>query len=266
MGTSKSSTGPGSGVLLVPPWVPGAELPTAPPAGGDDGNGDLAPAGRFGPARTSLGRFARSGSSEDMRRGLGHYVRKGYGGAAAAARRMGGATGIAAELYDALSSAAAGRAVTPGSPFDPALLSSRSADEIMDALVEAVCSEKTTLDAEAERVAVRTAVSEVLNRYPEADLQDLSEDERLFAIERFLAHDVFNRFNLDVGKAIQDGAPSASAALSRLEDARDYVHQTVSVRFRDLRKAGEQLNAQRISEMAEQALRETFAVFEGYVQ
>lgn len=287
MGTSKSGTGPGPGVPLVPPWVPDP-VPPASPADGDGGDSDdanaqdqqaqpaqpappraptpMAPAGRFGPARTSLGSFARSGSPEDMRRGLAHYVRKGYGGAATAARRMGGTARTAGTLYGALSFAAAGQAAAPGSPFDPALLTGRSADEIMDALVEAVRPVDGTLDAEAGRAAIRHAVSEVLGRFPDANLLDLSEDQRLFAIERFLAHDVFSRFTLDVGKTVQDRAPSASAALSRLKDVRDYVRQTISARFRDLRKAGEQLGARRISEMARQALQETFAVFEEYVR
>lgn len=265
MGTSKSSTGPGPGVPLVPEWVPGAGPPTAPATGGG-GESDPAPARRFGAARTSLGRFAHSGSPEDMRRGLGHYVRKGYGGAATAARRMGGTARIAGVLYDALSFAAAGQAAPPGSPFDPARLSSSSADEVMDALVEAVRPVDGTQDAEAGRVAVRNAASDVLNKFPDADLLALSEDERLFAIERFLAHDVFNRFRLDVGQAIQDKAPSVSAALSRLAEVRDYVFQIISRCFRNLREADERLDGQRISDMAEQALQETFAVFEDYVQ
>ncbi len=101
MGTSKSGTGPASGVPLVPPWVPDPVPPTD-GDGGDDADGQdqqaqpvqpapapqpapIAPAARFGPARTSLGSFARTGSSDDMRRGLGHYVRKGYDGAGTAA-------------------------------------------------------------------------------------------------------------------------------------------------------------------------------------
>ena len=284
MGTSRSSTGPGPGVPLVPPWVPDPMPPAIPvdeDGGGDTNGGDQqaqpaqpasvpqpvpkAPAGRFGPARTSLGSFARTGSVDDMRRGLGHYARKGYGGAATAAHRMGGTARTAGALYGALSSAAAGQAVAPGSPFDPTLLAGSSADEIMDALVEVVRPVDGTQDSEAGRVAIRNALSELLGRFPDANLLDLSEDQRLFAIERYVALDVYSRFTLDVGKTVKDKAPSASAALSRLKDVKDYIKQTVSARFRDLRKAGEQLGARRISEMARQALQDAFAVFEEYV-
>lgn len=285
MGTSKSSTGPGPGVLLVPPWVPDPVLPEAPDdaSGGDHADGQdqpfqptqpaltsqpipIAPARRFGPARTSLGSFARTGSSNDMRQGLGHYIHKGYGGSGTAAQRMGGTSRTAGTLYGALSSAAAGQAAAPGSPFDPTLLAGRSADEVMDALVEAVRPSDGTQDAEAGRGAIRKALSELLSRFPDADLLDLSQDQRLFAIERFLALDVYSRFALDVGKTIQDRAPSASAALSRLKDVKDYVKQTVSARFRNRCKTGEQLGARRISEMGRQALQDAFAVFEEYVR
>src|SRR5690606_3949859 len=98
MGTSQSSSGSPSGVPMVPPWVPD---PVAPDGQGDDGSSQpspdqpppqgglrppspIAPPSRFGSSRTSLGRFASSGSDHDMRSGVGHYVGKGYGGAGTA--------------------------------------------------------------------------------------------------------------------------------------------------------------------------------------
>lgn len=287
MGTSKSGTGPGPGVPLTPPWVPDP-IPPTPPADGDGDGADsadgqhnqetrpspstapalpaeVAPARRFGAARTNMGSFARSGSRDDMRRGLGHYVHKGYSGSGATARRMGGTARAAGALYGALSSAAAGQPATPGSPFDPALLAGRSADEVMDALVEAVRPVDGTQDAEAGRDAIKAALSELLEQHPDADLLDLSEEQRLFAIERYISRDVFNRIVLDIGKSIQDNAPSASVGLSRLKEISDYVRETVAGRFRSLRKAGEQLNSRRVSQLVNQALQEAFSVFEDYV-
>src|SRR6266568_5360029 len=113
MGTSQSSKGPSGGVPMVPPWVPDPAPPGPPPplpaADGDgtpspaDNDGQnpppsdqvalpqqpspgpapvvaVAPAGRFLRARRRLGRFAKSGDSADMRRGVGSYIRGGYGG------------------------------------------------------------------------------------------------------------------------------------------------------------------------------------------
>ena len=201
-----------------------------------------------------------------MYRGLGHYVRKGYGGARIAAQRMAGTARTAGTLYRVLSSTATGQPA-PDSPFDPVLLVGRSADEIMDAVVAAVRPVDGTQDAEAGQNAIREALSELLNQFPEADLLDLSENQRIFTIEHYVALDVFNRFNLDLGKTLQEKAPSPSVSLSRLREVKDYIKQTVFAQFRALlHTAEEQLNARFISDLAQQALYDTFAVFEEYVQ
>jgi hypothetical protein len=265
---------------MVPPWVP--DMPPADDQGGrNDSDGadqtppdtqappappqlpvPIAPPGRFGPSRMSLGHYARSGSADEMRRGVGHYVGKGLGGTGTAVRRFGGTARAAGALYGALSSVAAGQAPAPGSAFDPALLAGRTANEIMDAAVEAVRPVDGTQDAEASRRAIRDALSELLNRFPEADLLNLSEDQRLFAIERFVAYDIYIRFRLDVGKVIQDKAPSSAAALARSKEVRDYIRETVSAAFRRARTARSVLSARRIIQMVVETLRETVQVFE----
>jgi hypothetical protein len=200
-----------------------------------------------------------------MRRGLGHYVRKGLGGSGSAGRRFGGTSRTAGTLYGALSAAAAGRPAAPGSPFDPNILAGRSATDIMDAVVEAVRPSDGTTDAEASRRATREALSEFLDQFPDANLLNLSEEQRLVVVERYLARDVFYRVRLDVGQAVQDKAPGHSAALRRLGQICDYVRESIAARFRALRNAAARLSARTIAQMAAQTLRETFQVFEDYV-
>lgn len=254
---------------MVPPWVPDV-LPSDDQDGGFNGTLappiPIAPAGRFRPSRYRLGRYAESGSPDDMRRGLGHYVKRGLGGAETAARRFGGTARTAGTLFDALSSAAAGQPAAAGSPLDPSLLAGRSATEIMDAVIEAVRRVDGTQDAEASRVAIRDALSGLLDRFPEADLLSLSEDQRLLVIERYVAVDVYNRFCLDVGKTIQDKAPTRADALARLKEAKDYLMQVISAAFRKTVSAHEALNAGRIIQMVRQALSDAFRVFEDYVR
>src|SRR5580704_3496847 len=114
MGTSQSSRGPGGGVPLVPPWVPPPPGDTdgAPPGQGDQTAPPGAPpatlpaaaaAARFGSSRLSLGKFAKSGDRSLMRRGVSEYIAKGYGGRAAAARRLEGTARTAGSLHGALS-------------------------------------------------------------------------------------------------------------------------------------------------------------------
>lgn len=132
----------------------------------------------------------------------------------------------------------------------------------MSAIIEAVRPVDGTQDAEASRDAVNGALSAVLDQFPDADLLDLTEEQRLFTIERYLALDVFNRACLDLGKAIISKAPSAVSALARLGEIRDYIRETIAASFRGLRAAGASLNTQRVSVMARDALREAFQVFE----
>src|SRR4051794_19973871 len=125
MGTSQSSKGPVGGVPMVPPWVDPAppdaaagdgmpestgseDVSQSVPSGPDSdekaatptpGPPPMAPAARFRGARLSLGSFARSGDSSEMRRGIGRYVRNGYGGGGTATRRFGSTTNTAGKLH-----------------------------------------------------------------------------------------------------------------------------------------------------------------------
>jgi len=285
VGTSQSSGGPPSGVPMVPPWVPDPP-PATPPADSDvlstDGDAasdsaqpdaspaplptlaPIAPQGRFTAARRSFSKFAHTGDDWAMRRGLGQYVRNGYGGSGTAVRRFGGTASTAGALYGALSAVASGQAAGPGSPLDPALLAGRSAQEVIDAVVEAVRPIDGTQDAETGRAAIRDALSELLTRYPDAALISLTEEQRAFAIERYVAIDVFRRFDLDLGKTIRDKALSAVIGLSRMREVKDYVKETVAAAFRRLRDAGRIITAGRVSAVVRAALSDTLQVFEGY--
>src|SRR5688572_12912558 len=121
MGTSSSSTGPGKGVPMVPPWVPSVPPPAqdeTPPKDQPPENPatenpaaapttenpppQLAPAGRFMSSRLNLGKFASSGNADNLRRGVGHYFKTGYGGGGGggggAIKRFGGTATTAGSL------------------------------------------------------------------------------------------------------------------------------------------------------------------------
>jgi len=284
MGTSQSSNGSPSGVPMVPPWVPDIPLPGAPPEGNLDvapGEGEtqdrpsgteprqpvpVAPVGRFRGTRRSLGEYAHSGGRDSMLRGVGRYIRGGYGGSATATRRFSSTAQTASALNFALSGGATNPYAAPGSKLDPVLMTGRSADEVMDAVVEAVRPVDGTQDTEASRAAIKDALSDVLTRYPDADLLNLEDQQRELAIERYVAADVFHRFELDVGKKIIEAAPSAATGLARLKEVREYIRETVAASFRKLRETGQLLVAGRIMQIVQIGLRETFQVFEGYAE
>lgn len=279
MGTSQSSNGSPSGVPMVPPWVPDIPLPMTTPSGnpeeepneGENQNRlpgtepqrpiPIAPARRFGSSRRSLSEFSHGGDSRGMRRGVGRYIRDGYGGSATATRRFSGTAQTANALYFALSGGA-----TLGSKLDPVLLAGRSADEVMDAVVEAIRPVDGTQDTEASRAAIKDALSDVLTKYPDADFLNLDDQQRELAIERYVAADVFRRFELDVGKKIIEAAPSAVTGLARLKEVREYIKESIAASFRKLRDDGQQLVAGRITQFVQNGLKETFQVFEGYAE
>lgn len=290
MGTSQSSEGPSGGVPMVPPWVPPPAQSVAPIV--DDGiqpdhvqpepqtapvvstllSAALteiipkAPAGRFKAARLSLGRFAHSGDRADLRRAVGHYVRDGYGGSRTASHRFAGSSSVAAVLYGVLSPTEAGHPAGQERKLDISLLSGRSAREVIDVIIQTVRPSDGSQDAEANRSSIRDALSELLTSFQEADLLSLRPEEREFVVERFLAIDVYRRFELDVGKTIHEKAPSPRAALARLKEAKDYIKETISASFRKLREKGQRVITGRVREIAQSALRETMAIFEGYAE
>jgi len=279
MGTSQSSDGSPGGVPMIPPWVPplppdeqaAPEVPVQPPDAEAPPPPDappvpMAPARRFSGARRSLGGFMRTGNTAAMRRGLGNYVRSGYGGSGTATRRFGGTVSAAGALFRALGGGGAGGGLATDSPLDATLYAGRDADVVIDAVIEVVRPIDGTLDAEANRSAVRDALAELLKRYPDAELLNLTDEQRAFVIERFVAVDVFQRLNLDLGKALFEKAPSVTTALSRLKQIKDYVKESVASSFRRLRDAGRRLNASSIGSIVKSAIKDTFEVFEGFAE
>ena len=97
--------------------------------------------------------------------------------------------------------------------------------------MEAIRPTDGTQDTEASRSSINKALSKVLEKYPEADLQRLTDEQREFVIERYLSEDIICRFELDVAKSIRDKAPDVSTALMRLKEIREYIRSSVSSKF-----------------------------------
>jgi hypothetical protein len=293
MGTSQSSNGSPSGTPMVPPWTPDIPSSQQPDAGVDtdapddssdtgvtpstDGSVDspdqssnkgspIAPSYRFAGARRNMGNYARTGDSSSMKKGLRQYVRKGYGGSATATRRLASTVTTAQSLFSALSTGENNSYSGEGGALDPAVLSGKTAYEVMDIIVEAVAPVDGTQDSEASRESIKDALADLLNIHPDADLNDLSAEQKELAIERFVAGDVFRRIDLDLGKCIREMAPSTSSALGRLKEVKNYARETVSSSFRKLKEIGQVISNNTVISIVQNAIRETCEVFEGYVE
>ena len=284
MGTSQTSQGPGSGTPMVPPWTPNPIIKDESELEGQAGMEDeeldergmpgapsliaaslLAPWGRFQGARRAIGEYARTGDSGKMKRGIGWYVRKGYGGSSTATRRFGGTAATAQKLYLALSDLATGQLTATESPLDPNLLAGQDAEVVISAVAGAVCPVNGTLDAEAERVSIKNALSKLYTEFPDADILNLDSDQREYVIEEFTAISVFSLFQLDMETTIKDKAPSATIALDRLNEVENYIIQCVRASFRELSTLGYSMKSNNITQIAHLALKQTFEVFEDYL-
>nr|VFJ43297.1 MAG: hypothetical protein BECKFM1743A_GA0114220_1000715 [Candidatus Kentron sp. FM]VFJ43949.1 MAG: hypothetical protein BECKFM1743C_GA0114222_100076 [Candidatus Kentron sp. FM]VFK06034.1 MAG: hypothetical protein BECKFM1743B_GA0114221_1000915 [Candidatus Kentron sp. FM] len=294
MGTSVSSTGPKSGVPLVPPWVPniGAEPDggsTEPGAGGEHGESSpanqgtagnenkqspdktqpppvLAKPGRFGGARKNLGDYAKSGDSRQLKRGLRHYSKSGLGGSRQAAARMGRTARNAGALYGALH-ALGGRGEAPSDlKIDLDSLSGRSAREVRDRLAEAISPNDGSQDSDANRESISQALTELLSANPDVDLEALDDEQIASVVESYICNDIIHRVELDVGNSIFDKAPNPTTAQQRLDEMHSYVRQCVAAAFEDKGGLKRNLSQRDVARTTRDIIQQTFEVFEEYIQ
>lgn len=186
MGTSQSSTGPGGGSPLVPPWAD--DQPQQPL---------LSPqARRFAPFRKSLGRAVSSGDRGELKRAVGHYARKSSGGGGSAARRMGSVTKAGAGLFGVLSGVPAG----PGeASVDLGSLAGLPCELAISAITQALTTEDG--DSDKIRVAMNHALVEALDGVDTFDPQCITDDVIVDTMIGYLAESIFLQMVMDSGKA-----------------------------------------------------------------
>lgn len=277
MGTSQSSKGAPPNVPLVPPWAAGNDNPSNSP---DDDNGnnspspnpseknngnnsETAPSGRFRGARTNLNKFASDGGRTYLQRGIGHYVKTGYGGSKTATARLSRTVATAGALYGALSYGSSVESSNSIPVIDFEALRGKSFEQITDTIIEAIRPIDGDLDSEASRNSMKNAFSDLLEKNEDADLLNLDEEQRLYVIERFISGDVFARFDLDMGKNIRKNASSPASALSKLKEAKDYIKETVSSSFKKIIIAAT-ITSKAIVSLIRETLEDAFHVFESY--
>ena len=296
MGTSKSSSGPGKNVGLVPPWLdapPGAPPPPlvipppAAPPGNDIGqhpspppqHPPLAPPiptvpldgravpKRFSDARRAIGDYISSGDSGRLRAGLGSYVGKGYRGSRTATARMSQAATSAGRAYDILSGLAEGSITPQDLGFDPATLAGAPMDDVIDALVDAICTNDTTLDDVAGREAVNEALSEVLGENPTVDPLSMPAEHTQEVWLRTAAYHVFEDIMLDLGAGLQRGAAGNAALLNdRRFEIRNFVRESYREQFARIAAQGRSVDRSNATAIARDVTAFVFDVYSGWME
>ena len=179
-------------------------------------------------------------------------MRTGYGGGETMSRRLGGTAATAGRLNGVLQT---GLRPDGNALRDAALASSADVNVLLDAIVDAASPENGTQDRESSRRAIRDSLTDLLDRFPDADLLALSDVQREFVIERYTALDVYGRFCLDLQQTIVDKAIDPATGLRRLRQVREFIYQQVSAAFRAIRGKGGSATKASVARLNAQALR-----------
>lgn len=186
MGTSASSTGPGSKSPLVPPWAddrPQEPLPTPKPK-------------RFADFRRAIGQFIKSNDDQELRKGLRHYAGKSTGGGEIAARHMGSVTRTGGLLFDAL----IGRPVSSNErDVNLEELSGRNCEEVISIIAESLTPEDG--DAAKIKKSMTLALAEALDGIEIFDDERITDDIIISTMINYLAEAIFLQMVNDLGKS-----------------------------------------------------------------
>ena len=272
MGTSTSSGGPKGGSPLDPPW-----LDDAPAVGGDgapdggDGSPPLsgpagaAPSGRYRDARRELRRYIETGDRGSLGKALGHYSRRGSGGAAVAASRMRASTKAGAELFSMLSAAASRSTPAIWQWVDDLRNSQASADDVANAIVQELSPPGGSADEESLRDSMAVALSELMQDNPGIDLLSLGQDDIWSLMDFFLAAEVANRICFDMGQAFERADVEPVVAVQREKEMREFIKSQVRAAVRDLRALTPNPSQAEMEALMQEAVKTTFQVFEGLI-
>jgi hypothetical protein len=211
MGTSQSSTGPGGGSPLVPPWAddqPQKPQTTPQPA-------------RFMAFRQSLGKFVSGGDRNDLKSAVGYYARKSSGGGGNAARRMGSVAQAGAGLFGAL----AGVPAAPGeSSVDLSSLAGLPCELAISAITQALTTEDG--DSDKIRAAMNYALVEALDGVETFDPQCITDDVIIDTMIGYLTESIFLQMVMDSDKA-WNKADTPAQAIRAETDLREVIKVVV---------------------------------------
>ncbi|WP_156630152.1 MULTISPECIES: Qat anti-phage system associated protein QatB [unclassified Methylobacterium] len=222
---------------------------------------------RFQEARRGVGAYVSSGDKERLRAGLGSYVGKGYRGGRTASARMGQAATSAGRAYDVLSGLADGSVTQQDLGFDPATVAGAPMDDVIDALVDVICRNDTTLDDAAGREAVNEALSEVLAENPGTDPLAMPVEHTQEVWLRTVAYHVFEDIMLDLGAGLQRGAfGDAKVFNDRRYEIRDFVRESFREQYGQLTAAGRNVDRSNAAAIAKEVTSLVFDVYEGWME
>lgn len=270
MGTSTSSRGPGPNVSLDPPWlddvldglggdsVPPSDADPTSPAGA---SGTALPA-RYADARRELKKFIKSGNTDNLRDAIGHYSRKGSGGAGAASTRMRASTRAGAELFSFLNAVSQGSTAEARQWVQDLQGNSPTADDVVDAIVRELSPPGGSADEEALRDSMASALTELVLENPAIDLMHLQLSDIWDLMKNYLASEVVHRLCFDLGPLLESAKVDPVSAIQRERDMRIFIKEEIGSHLDLLRNSVPNPSRSDLDAIFQETLKMTFELFE----
>lgn len=270
MGTSTSSRGPGPNVNLDPPWlddileglggdaVPPADSEPVPPTGA---SGVAQPA-RYMEARRELKKYIKSGNTDHLRDAIGHYSRKGSGGASAASTRMRASTRGGAELFSFLNAVSQGASAEARQWVQDLQSKNPTADDVVDAIVRELSPPGGSADEEALRDSMASALTELVIENPDIDLMHLQTSDIWELMKSYLASEVAHRLCFDLGPLLESAKVDPVTAVQREQDMRIFIKEEVGAHLDLLRESRTNPSRSDLDAIFQETLKMTFELFE----
>lgn len=248
MGTSGSSSGPGTQTPLVPSWLddlePGSlpsdtsKQPTGDAEGGPEPGEDLRTApqtaerrparrSRFSTPRSNFTSFAKTGERRALGRAAREYVRSACGGSRQAARKMGASRGVAADLASVFATSIRRGPTEALRRFSLSEWASRPLADVLGALADFFCPEGGTIDAGIARHAfVETMIA--TNELGDLAFENLSTTQMTGVLIDFITNSVEAKILNDIGSKAISVPSDPKAVLAREKQMNAFVKRFVS--------------------------------------
>lgn len=267
MGTSASSNGPGAGVSLDPEWLDDIDIPGNLQA--TSGKSDIipdkvlpliAPKARFSNARRNMGEYVQSGSKDSLRRALGHYSKTGMGGARNLSNRMRTSAKVASNFVRVFRSLRDDSDFALGRIISNLKERGASASELVKVIVDSVCPNGGSLDEISPRDSGTAALSEFMDKNPDADICCLSDDQIWTFIGRFLGNEAFGRVQHDIGQSFEKMGISLADKIVRMNEMKDFLQSDIATQLDKVRESTNQII--NLEVLFRDAIKNTFEVYE----
>ena len=276
MGTSAGSSGPRSGISIVPAWadalpsttpltinplvIPQIPASQTPVVQDQIRPLSIAQPGRFSSARRAASEFGSSGNTSSLKRSLGHHIRSGYNGHKVYTSRMSRTATYSGGIAWTLQQLNSPGGVNGLSGRD---LVGKSASDVCATLLDQIIPMDGSLDADLGRDAFYVAISDYMDDHAEFNYSEIGEADIHEILKRFMAESIYQRFFIDLHNSVINAADSLAMALRRISDIRDFIREEVRANYNFDQSS---IDANSISAFSKSIIVKIAKIFEDYLE